>query len=329
MKAWTITGPRKFELITQDRPIGPDETKVKISRAALTGADLAAYEGRAFSYPVFPGKLAVGFVSESGANSTFRTGEKVFISPYIYDPMRSSQEDHMLVMGRDYCGLLGDYVIVPSDNLYRLPVGVDDREAVFIDYIALAMEIINKTKIQKTQFVAILGCSMLSVVLAQLCVYFQAIPIIIDNNTSKLTFAQESGVYYTVNSSEEDALSAITSITGGNMADVSVFECRRGKATEEVFKYVRHGGSVCVVSENHLNSGIYEVDLKPIYTKELNIVGVGSGYSSIQAAINLLANSVVNVDNLSSCEGTFHDIPSAFAASVETGDSNFKTVISF
>lgn len=328
MQVYKIVAPSQMELVKMDRAAKENEIKVKLKKAVITSTDIAIYQGKGGKFPIVPIGLAVGLVSEASKDSGFRMGERVVISPYVM-PENAVLEEEIEFMGCDVDGNLGDYSVVPKDNVFILPEGIPDEEAVFIDYIAMAEKALEKLGVDKKNYVAILGSNTFGIILAQLCMYYQAIPIIIDNNAHKIQIAQNCGIYYTVNSDKEDVIQSVNAITGGNFADCSVFECKEGNSPVNIIPVTKSGGKVGIVSANDYLVTRSTFDVKSICKKQLSLIGINNGYRKIASAINLLVNKAIKFDGFIESRGEFADIPELFKDALENNNKIIKTLISF
>lgn len=328
MQAFRISAAGIMELIKIDRSPTENEIKVKLTKAAITSTDIAIFQGKGSKFPIIPVGLSVGLVSEAAKESGFRMGERVVISPYVM-PENADSEDDIECMGCDIDGNLGDYTIVPKDNVYLLPEGVTEDDAVFIDYIAMAEKVLEKLAVDKKHYVAILGANTFGIILGQLCMYYQAIPIIIDGNAHKIQIAKNCGIYYTVNSEKEDVIQSVISITGGNYADCSVFECKEGNSPANLFTLTKSGGRIGIVSANDYVLTRCTFDIKAICKKQLSLIGINNGYKKISSAINLLANKAIKLQDLVEVRGAFIDAPTLFKDAVENNNKVIKSIIVF
>lgn len=326
MRVWRITGKDAIECVAVDRTIKEDEVKFKLTKAAISNSDIAIFNGLSNIYPIVPVGISVGLVSEAPEGCGLRIGERVIASPYVAD---EKDEDIIRVMGSDIDGVLGDYAIVPLKNIHLIPEGVTDKEAIFTDHISTALSIINELDIDKLQYVVILGCNCLGIILAELCIYYQAVPIIVDKIPEKLNLARECGVYYTINPAEDDVMQTINSITGGRMADVTIYSVSDSCSIANIYNYTRNKGKLGIVCKNKLNSNKITLDIKGIYKKELTVVGVNNGHKYITSAINLLANKQLKLSNLIEKEGKFSDMPDVFIEAVKSQEIVLKTIINF
>ena len=74
----------------------------------------------------------------------------------------------------------------------------------FIYDISIALSIIDKLHVEKGEHVAIIGGTLFANILAQVVAYYQAVPIIIDDNEENLKLAKKCGVYYVSNSQKAE-----------------------------------------------------------------------------------------------------------------------------
>ena len=313
MKAWKIEGPSELELIETKSKRAVGQIRVKLSTCALSATDLAYYRGTNHRSGIVPSHSAVGFVSEADDESEMKLGQRVVISPYIDDSeveVEIPSQRKIKIMGVDVDGFLSDFVNVPQNNVYVLPEGIKDEEAVFIDYIALANQVIENFDFEKGDYLLIIGASTFGLVIAQLALYYQLVPIIVDKYDDRLKLAEELGVYYTVNFRRDDVDLVLKEITGGRMADFTVFEPRE-LPFSLAHDYTREGGTVVVSGYNNFVMS-FDADIEKIFAKQITIKGVNNGIDEITSAINFLANHVVRTEILVGEVYDFEDAPKAF-----------------
>lgn len=313
MKAWKIEGPSELELIETKSKRAVGQIRVKLSTCALSATDLAYYRGTNHRSGIVPSHSAVGFVSEADDESELKLGQRVVISPYIDESevgVEIPSQRKIKIMGVDVDGFLSDFVNVPQNNVYVLPEGIKDEEAVFIDYIALANQVIENFDFEKGDYLLIIGASTFGLVIAQLALYYQLVPIIVDKYDDRLKLAEELGVYYTVNFRRDDVDLVLKEITGGRMADFTVFEPRE-LPFSLAHDYTREGGTVVVSGYNNFVMS-FDADIEKIFAKQITIKGVNNGIDEITSAINFLANHVVRTEILVGEVYDFEDAPKAF-----------------
>ncbi len=322
MKVWKITGARTLSMEEETGDLIPSYVKVKVTKLGLTSADISVYEGASSAVlPIVPGRIATGYISEANPGSRFRKGERVLLSPYLKD-----KNGKLKIKGQDTDGYLADYVVVPEECVYSLPESITEDMGVFTEYISIAAGLTDKLDLKHEQYVAILGANALGLIFAQLAIYYQAIPIIIDKSDKKLETAAEYGIYYRINSSKQDALRRIRQITCGRMADCTIFECRSSQQPQLAFSLTAEGGKVGIVGYDTFALKL-NADISAIMGRQLSVVGINNGAADMNAAINLLANEVVKVDHLVDKTVDFLAAPVAFTEAMDGDNMYLKTLI--
>lgn len=306
MKSWNLSEPRKLELVNTEDPaelVG--KIKVKVTRSVITASDMALYEGRAGKYPSALGRIGVGQVSECfdpALKDRFKKGRRVILCPYLH-AQSSCPSDPTAV------GYLSDYVVCDSAYLHPLPEvrdengnmlleeSVSDEAAVCLEDVAIAIKAYEKLDVNRAQYVVINGCSTVNLVFAQLCIYYQAIPVVIDNDPQRLQIAGDLGIYYQVNTQEENPEQKIKEITSGKMADFMIVDTDAFPAVGDMLNYVGNNGKVALVGINPKPAAL-RGDVSPILTRNLTVFGMNNGCGEFETALNMLVTEVVTVDTL-------------------------------
>ena len=301
MKAWQIVAKEEIAFVEKKQETLPTNVKIRISKVALSSTDIAIYEGKKACYPIIPARSAVGLVSEAHELSGLKKGERVVLSPYILEDPLYRKKDVIVpdvkVMGFDTDGFVCDFISVPQENVYPLPEGIKDNDAVFTEQIALAVKTLSALDTERGDYVAILGANTLGLIIAELCIYYQLVPVLIDVDEAKLALAENHGVYYTINASKMDVRQRIVEITGGKLAEFTVYEARTNMLPNYIPSIAQEGGTVAVVGYNYF-LGNLQLNLGDVLEKQLHITAVKNGYGEFNTAINLLANKVINTDGL-------------------------------
>lgn len=320
MKSLVLTEPGKLEtIVNEEIDVPHDCVKVRIARASITSSDLSAFRGKSNFYPVMPSRIAMGLVSES-SDFTLKTGQRVMLSPY------HKGQGTFQISGVDKNGYLADYVICPLSDVYAIPEGISDEAVVFIEDVALAENIIERLDVGKTQYILLNGCSSLNYILGQLSIYYQAIPVIIDKNQELLDLAQDLGIYYTVNPSEENVYQKVKEITSGKMCDFMVLDLDTYPEAEGLLSCMREGGKMCLAGLDKKTEAI-SADLAPVFTKGLEIFGVNNGDGEIETGINMIATEVVKVDKLVERIVDISEAEETFAKMAQEPPHALKTIV--
>ena len=308
MKAWHIENLNRIKLVESVLPKREGEIKLKVSKVAISSTDFAYFaageEDEHGKSVVVPGHSAVAYVSSEDSAAGLKLGARVVVSPFV------RYEEHgvakVKVLGVDTDGLLVDFASVPEENVYALPDGVPDDEAIFAEYIALGNNVLNSMEADKGDFVVIVGASTLGLVLSQLALYYQMIPILVDLDAEKLALAASWGVYYLLNPTYDNLERRVEEITGGRMAEASVY-VGDGVPFDCAFRLVKDKGEV-VVAGYSVRAG-HNADVADILAKQLRVIGVADGYGEMSSAINLLANRIVKTEGLIGARIGFDEVP--------------------
>lgn len=200
MKAWHIENLERIKLVESVLPKKDGEVKLKMSKVAISSTDFAYFASdtpnKDASLTV-PGHSAVAYMSEDDDRLGLKMGARAVVSPFVMHEEHGVKK--VSVLGVDVNGLLSDFVSVPAENVYALPDGVPDDEAIFAEYIALGNNVLNSLEAGKGDFLVIVGASTLGLIIAQLALYYQMIPVLVDLDAEKLALAASWGVYYTLN----------------------------------------------------------------------------------------------------------------------------------
>lgn len=296
MNYWTFDGDNSARLIgdeTENENSGC--AKVKIIRSSIDNSDIFAYT-RKKAVSIVPSSSAAGLISECPTGE-FKSGQRVFLSC-------SGKSGSDGASG----GYLRDYANVSTDYIYELPDVIADNDIVFIDSIAKACNLIDKLEIKPAQTVIINGVSVINLIIAQLLRYHQALPIMIDSDDEKLGLAQDLGVDFIINSSQENVPYMVKSFTSGKMASALVVDLDILSDMDELPYCLAMGGKIALINANSALK-CYKIDFINILNKELSIFGIKDGDGKVSMAINLLAMEKVRVSPLIGDVVGFSEVP--------------------
>lgn len=296
MNYWTFDGDNSARLIGDETENENSScAKVKIIRSSIDNSDIFAYT-RKKAVSIVPSSSAAGLISECPTGE-FKSGQRVFLSC-------SGKSGSDGASG----GYLRDYANVSTDYIYELPDVIADNDIVFIDSIAKACNLIDKLEIKPAQTVIINGVSVINLIIAQLLRYHQALPIMIDSDDEKLGLAQDLGVDFIINSSQENVPYMVKSFTSGKMASALVVDLDILSDMDELPYCLAMGGKIALINANSALK-CYKIDFINILNKELSIFGIKDGDGKVSMAINLLAMEKVKVSPLIGDVVGFSEVP--------------------
>ena len=297
MNVYRLTGPRKLQRFEEPLPEKEEgKLRVRVTKLLVNSLDATLYEGSVrVRYPIIPGRYAVGVVSEDG-DPYFKRGTRVLLHTFRPADMSGTQKRDFSapdydICGRNIDGFCRDFLLVAPEFMTALPASVSDERALLLHHLALARGICERLEISKGKHIAVVGANLIGILVCQLLIYQQAAPILLDTMESHLDFARKCGVYYTM-LSDEHTLDEVASVTGGRLADGSVYVSTAvGNDPELAFRLTARGGNTVIYGSSSNN---VRLDLTPAIRKHLTVHCINNGYDHLPTAINLMANKAVD-----------------------------------
>jgi alcohol dehydrogenase len=201
-------------------------------------------------------------------------------------------------------GAFREFLTLPINNLHRVPDSISSEQAVFIEPVAAACEVLDQVKIPKGAHVALLGDGKLGLLIAQVVQAYGAHVHLFGRHRDKMRLVEKSGVTTELLPKKlpERAYRWVVDATGsaqGLRAAVTMCEPR---------------GTVIMKSTVH---GLVTIDTAPVIVNEVTLVGSRCG--RFEPAIRLLASGKVNVADLISDEFPLERAPEAFKRAATKG----------
>jgi len=335
MKAWRI---KENEIVLDEieaEGVTDSCVKVKLLYCSVAVTDrLVAAGGIKAELPIIPGRQAVGMVVETGTEvKNCVRGDIVAIKPIKVCGQcakcidnKHTECESPLVFGLTESGFLRDFAVVSSDAVVKLPERVAAKDAVFVDYIDIAIETVSKSELEKGQYLVICGATQLGLILAQVAMYYQIIPILADINPSFLQTAEELGIYYTINSSETDTKKQVFMLTGGKLADVVAYMADSSYPFAHALDLVKNGGKIAVCGLEKSCDGLHAT-LCGALNRRLSIYGIAESNKHILSAVNMLASKTLNVEPLIAKEIDFSAVRDELKKEINPATVYFKTLV--
>jgi 2-desacetyl-2-hydroxyethyl bacteriochlorophyllide A dehydrogenase len=270
MQAITFHGPRDFRYQeTKDPQLETDsDVVVRVTRSAICGSDLHLWHG---TFPVTDRGFVVGHecvgvaeVVGSGVR-TLAPGDRVFVSCIVgcgtcdscrrglYSGCRLTTAGgtrvNILGVSAAFAGVQAERVRVPfaDVNVFRIPDGVSDEQALFLTDILPTAEMVTQfAEVKPGDRVVIFGCGPVGS-LAQRCAQLHgaARVIAVDPEEARLARAQELGCDV-VNPDKENLVERVLELTGGEGADAAIEAVGRPELIGSAALLVRPGGIIAV-----------------------------------------------------------------------------------
>lgn len=314
MKGWKFIAPMSIaEEEVVDSLDNSELSKVKITKALITLTDVLRYNGEIESDNIILGSSGIGIISETETNLFgLEKGQHVYINPtkecsecYNCKSGNDSGCSNLQVAGQDYHGFLSDFVDVAPEKLFVLPESVPDLEALFIEHISQAISVVDKLGVQKGDYVAIIGANNFGNILAQLLIYYQAVPIVMTTNEEDYKIAKDSGIYYVLGQ-DDNWVKEVSLITSGRMTKSVVYISDCNIPTVKAFSVASFNASVAFTGLSYRNNPI---SFSQAIKKQLQILCIGDSTGNTAASINLIANKAINLSHLKLDSSTYDKVP--------------------
>ena len=328
MKGYVITAPGKIEekelnikeksLLDEENVLLDKQAKVKITKSMLTVNDYLRFKGELDKNNFAVGSFGVGVVTQSNSKLFTNLDAKlcrVYLEPdvsckkcYNCSNEEFDRCSNVQTAGEDFDGFCRDFAIYDEDELFLLPDSVSDYDALFIQPISLALGIIDKLGIEKGSYVAIVGCDNFAVILAQLLIYHQAVPIILTDNEEDMKIAKNSGVYYVLGE-DDNWQKEVSSLTGGRMTDSVIYISDSDIPVTKAFSLASFGADIAYTGSYLKN---YNLSFSQAVKKQLNIHCISTDIGNTPSAINILVNKAIDLTNLKRDKVSYDDVKTAF-----------------
>lgn len=185
------------------------------------------------------------------------------------------------IAGRD--GAFADMLVLPVRNLHELPAGISDEQAVFVEPLAAAFQVIKQCPIEKRMKVAVVGSGRLGLLVAQVLKLTGCQLEVIGRNPLTLGFCDRKGIQAT----------PAAQIVPRADRDI-VVECSGSpEGFDLAARLVRPRGTLVLKSTYAASAPL---NLAAIVINEVNVLGSRCG--PFQDAIAALARGEVDVETM-------------------------------
>ena len=200
-------------------------------------------------------------------------------------------------------GSFQEFLTLPVSNLHVVPKSIPNEDAVFIEPVAAACEILDQVKVPAGKKVAVLGDGKLGLLVAQVLAGHGASVHLYGRHKEKMRIAERSGVTTeVVKKPPVRAWPMVVDATGssaGLQTAIGMCEPR---------------GTVIMKSTVH---GLVAIDTAPAIVNEVTLVGSRCG--RFEPALKMLASGKVRVCDMVAAEFRLDRAAEAFAAAGTKG----------
>jgi len=252
--------------------VGPGQVKVKVKWCGICGTDIHEYEAGPLLVkvtkphplpgskmaPVIMGHELSGDVTEVGEGVTnINVGDRVVVRPTIpcyncYYCKRSQyvQCTSLGTIGYIWDGGFAEYMVAPSDTIYKIPDSLSYEVASFVEPLACAVHAVRRAKLFPGATVAVIGTGPIGLLTIEAARTMGAGKVFaLETLPARYQVAQKLGVEAVINPLEVDAGKEMAKLTDGLRADF-VFECAGPPAAMlSALKVSGRGGTIVEVGQ--------------------------------------------------------------------------------
>jgi alcohol dehydrogenase len=200
-------------------------------------------------------------------------------------------------------GAFREFLTLPEQNLRRVPRAIPSEEAVFVEPLAAACEILDQVRIPRGTPVAVLGDGKLGLLASQVLQAHGAHVHLYGRHKEKLRIARQSGVSTEIAKKLPVAkYEFVVEATGS------------AEGLKQAVQMTQPRGTVVMKSTVH---GLVSIDSAPVVVNEITLVGSRCG--RFEPALRLLAQRKVRVDAMISEVLPLKSAPKAFRDAAKSG----------
>jgi threonine dehydrogenase-like Zn-dependent dehydrogenase len=288
MRALTFDKTLSFDLRRADPAATDGDTLLRVRQAGICSTDLEITKG----YMNFHGVLGHEFVADV-VNSPDKDliGQRVCGEINIVcgrcDLCLSGLSNHCrtrTVLGiLNHDGAFAEFVRLPAGNLHVLPKNVDDDQAVFVEPLAAAFQVLKQIKLDPRKFVTVLGDGRLGLLVAQVLRNVGCPVRVIGKHPEKLALCERWQI----------RSRPLADIAPRHDQDVVIDCTGSANGFELAMQMVRPRGTIVLKSTVAAGKPL---NLAPLVIDEINIVGSRCG--PFREAIRALSEKQVDVLSL-------------------------------
>jgi threonine dehydrogenase-like Zn-dependent dehydrogenase len=191
---------------------------------------------------------------------------------------------------KDRAGAFAEYLSLPIDNLLMLPDSVTDEEAVFVEPLAAACQILEQVEINSTTSVAVIGDGKLAQLIIRALAATGCSLTAIGKHKEKLNLVSGISSSSILLGGRGDLLAEVTRQAGGKKFAVVVEASGSANGMPMALALVKSRGTIVLKTTF---KGKVELDLSQAVVNEIKILGSRCG--RFATAISMLEHRSVDV----------------------------------
>ena len=287
MKALVKSRPVEGIWMVRDAPepeVGVHDVCIRIRKTAICGTDVHIYDWdewsrRTIPVPMIVGHEYFGVVEAIGAEvEAFRPGDRVSGEGHITCGFcrncRAGRRHlcrHAVGVGVNRPGAFAERLVIPADNVYRIPDDVPDEIAAVFDpygnatHTALSFDLVGED-------VLVTGAGPIGIMAAAIARHVGARHVVVtDVNEHRLALAARMGATRVVNVGREDLRAVMRDLGMKEGFDVGLEMSGNGSAFRQMLETMNHGGKLALLG---IMPGEQAIDWSQVVFKGLVLKGI-------------------------------------------------------
>ncbi len=323
MKALVIHGPGRYG-VERDWPrpqAKPGWAVVRVRFSGVCGSDLVRFARTgSYHHPMVLGHEFAGTVEDPAPGSRYKRGDPVAVLPLIpcgsCPGCLSGQPFHCIryqFLGSRNDGGFAEYCLVPEENLFPLPPGLELRTGAFLEPIAVGLHVARRSGFTAGGTALIFGAGSIGLLVGiWLRVLGASRVVFADLRAESLAMAHRLGFLETVDPS------------GNGLGDLPTFDAvyeaaGSGRALLAAIEKTRDLGSLTVVGRDPADTRIPQASFERLMRKELTLQGCwGYNLSGEEVTVTeALQSGALAVGPMVTQEVSLEDSPRLIAGMIE------------
>ncbi|MCX7917354.1 MAG: NAD(P)-dependent alcohol dehydrogenase [bacterium] len=322
MKGAFLIKPYNIEIREIEKPEikNKEDVLIRIKSVGVCGSDIHYYkEGRIGDFivkePLILGHESAGIVEKVGKEvKNLKEGDKVAIEPgipcrkcdYCKEGRYNLCPDVIFFATPPIHGTFCEYIVHPSDFVYRIPENLSLDEATLIEPFSVGIHACNLINLKPGEKVIVSGLGPVGLLTSLSAKIYGAIVYGIEKSEKRIEFAKGFGLEDIFDTKKIET-KEIKNILPEKV-DV-VFECSGYSGLiEETIYWVKRGGKIVFIG---LGTDFVNLNISKIINDELKISGIFRYVNTYKKAIEIINKNKINLKPLISKNFPLTDIKEA------------------
>ncbi|MBL9215104.1 MAG: alcohol dehydrogenase catalytic domain-containing protein [Opitutaceae bacterium] len=342
MKALLLTAPSQLAYVDLPDPEpAADEVLLRVRACGICGSDLHGWDGASGRRrpPLIMGHEAVAEIAAVGpAVRGWTAGERVTFDSTVWcgTCARCRAGDINLCLHRRVVGVSpGEYrqhgafaelLALPARILHRVPGGLTDAQAVFVEPTSIAVHAVRRAAVADDTAAVVVGAGMIGLLVIQALRWAGARQVIaIDLAADRLELALRLGATQALRADAADVPGEVARLTGGQGADVCLEAVGIGPTVNLALATLRAGGRAVLVG--NLAPVTADFPLQRVVTRELTITGTCGSAGEYPLCLDLLGRGVIRTEPLVSAVAPLREGAEWFQRLSRPGGGQLKVIL--